>query len=1025
MKTNCPISPRPRCWSRGFASFTCRVLAVLAFFLGFGAVFAENTNLLTNPGFEAGQTGWSGAVRGSVAVVVTDAAVAHAGNNYISNYNAGGWSSASQGDSRGGWSTGVTIPVSDQRFYRLSAYVRVPNGSSTPADITLRYRFEPSGNRVDVGQQTISTENWTFLQSGWIAPAAGDTYMSYWEVHSLANGVVFYADDCGLEESDGCTITGVVRDDTATPVVGAQVQLKLAGTTVKTTTTAAGGTYAFHVEPVGGTAYTLNASKLNYSSPAADVNATTVAPPAIASAPDIVLTKLPTVLVSGGVTNGANNSPVVGATVTILASGGSHTTTTDTLGRYSFEVAPNTDYYVVARKLPLSAPAQPINPSANLTVDFTLTDSLLVGLHADPLPAGTLAAWPNTGSLGGQFVPLSAALPVAGQSGVYRAVSFNSTPMALTNSAAGALTPAPADITGTTASYTVSAWLFDPDTLPDQQTYVAWAKRGGPAGSNCELGYGTSPAYGAVGHWDAPDMGFSTPPTGGAWHNVIVTWDYLTGVESVYVDGALSKNSPVKSLDIAGALPITLGAGYWIDAGSGALATDIPLTASIAQLEIFGMPATPSEAYWLFTNNVPPARTTGTISGSVATTDSTAPSGFAVTATDAGGNVAAQEVTAAPGTYSLTVAPGTYTVKAIKSGYVTMPAPQSATVATGGSANLTAFTATPTRVSGTLVDATTGAAIYNGVVQVGGKGGVAMITDQAGAYNLPGTGCGGVEVFADALNYHCRSLLLTNGGALLKTIALTTQLETGAITNGGFEAVDAGLPTSWIQGWDLTAPAVTEFWATNVPYAGTNSAFVTGAVAYEPMSQFIPADQASVYNCYLKAVGTNMTTTTWFPMFAFRGGDFGEIKGWISGEPAPYEGWAHSAPPNWMQYLLFHTYSGDATQPFVRIAPPPGAVWLSATFCFSAGGLSSDQGVFVDDVVMDKVPATVPVEIVGPDLPPSLSIQRVGHDIRLTWSQGTLLEASSLTGAWTTNNASSPYTITNPSGVKFYRLIVK
>lgn len=991
---------------------------------------AQGANLLTNPDFESGQTGWSGVVRGSTVAVITNASIAHSGNNCISNYNAGGWSSASQGDSRGGWSTGVTIPVSDAKFYKLGAYVKVPGAATTPQDITLRYRFEPSGSRVDVGLQNIATENWTLLESGWISPGAGDTYMSYWEVHSMANAVAFYADDCSLEESDGSAITGLVKDDAGTPVVGAQVQLKLTGTTVKTTTSAAGGTYTFHVQPVAGTAYTVNASKLNYASPALDVDVTTVAPPAVATALDIFLTNLPTVTVSGGVTNSANGAAVAGATVTILGSSGSQTTTTASNGKYSFTVAANANYYVTARKLPLSAPAQLINPSANLTVDFSLSSALLVGVYAEPLTSGSISAWANAGTLGGQFVPFGATTPVAGQSGIYKSVSFSDNPMILTNVAAGGLIAAPSDITGASASFTVNAWLFDPDaTLPDQQTYISWAKRGGPDGSNCELGYGVNGSYGAAGHWGAADMGFTTPPTGGAWHNVVVTWDYFSGVESVYIDGVLSKNSPVKSLDIGAGLPMVLGSGYWFDTGAGAIsATDIPLAASIAQLEIFGMPATADEIAGLYTNNAPVAHTTGTISGSVATTDSTAPSGFTVTAADGGGTVAAQAVTAAGGTYSLVVAPGTYTIKALKSGYVTMPAPQSATVGAGGSVSLSGFTATPTTVSGTLVDATTGAAIYNGVVQVGGKGGVAMITDQTGAYSLPGTGCGGVEVFADALNYHCRNLLMTNVGALSKKIALTAQVETGVVTNGGFEDSVGGLPTAWIQGWDVpTTPVpITEFWTTNVPYSGTNSVFVTGAAAFEPLSQFIPSDAASVYNCYCKAVGTNVAAagTVWFPMFAFRGSDFGEMKGWISGEPAPYEGWSHAAPPTWMQYLQFHTYSGDATQPFVRIAPPAGAVWLSATFCFTGTALTSDQGVLVDDVVMDKVPAVVPLETVAPDVA-TLSIERVGTGVRLVWSQGALLEAASLAGPWTTNSAASPYTIANPVGNKFYRLILQ
>jgi hypothetical protein len=36
-----------------------------------------------------------------------------------------------------------------------------------------------------------------------------------------------------------------------------------------------------------------------------------------------------------------------------------------------------------------------------------------------------------------------------------------------------------------------------------------------------------------------------------------------------------------------------------------------------------------------------------------------------------------------------------------------------------------------------------------------------------------------------------------------------------------------------------------------------------------------------------------------------------------------------------------------------------------------------------------------------------------------------LLEAPDLGGSWTTNTASSPYTITSPAGNKFYKVIVK
>ena len=221
-------------------------------------------------------------------------------------------------------------------------------------------------------------------------------------------------------------------------------------------------------------------------------------------------------------------------------------------------------------------------------------------------------------------------------------MNFNDNPMILTNAALGTYVGAPAEITGAQASYTVSAWLLEPDaTLPDQQTYISWAKRGGPDGSNCEMVYGTNATFGAAGHWGAPDLGWGTPPTGGTWHNVIVTWDYMTGIESDYIDGVLSKSSPVKTLDIAAGLPIILGSGYWWNSTTSALdGTDIPFSGAIAQVEIFGAPATSDDVARLAAAG-PVAHPTATIQGKVVTSDASAPSGFNITVTDGSGTVQA------------------------------------------------------------------------------------------------------------------------------------------------------------------------------------------------------------------------------------------------------------------------------------------------------------------------------------------------------------------------------------------------
>lgn len=257
--------------------------AVLLFlFLTAGLNAAVAANLLTNPGFESGITGWSGVVRGSTVSIVTNASVAHSGSNYISCTGLStGWASASQGDAQGGYSTGVSLPISDAKFYKLSAYVKVPGASTTPQVIALRYRFEPSASRVDVGTKTISTEDWTLLESGWLSPAAGDTFVSYWEVHSNTNGITFYADDCALDESAPLVLTGRVVDSGGAGVDNATVSATSTGYSSPSTVTAGGGYYTLSVPP--GT-YTVAANTPGYKG-------STVVPVSASptSAPNIVL----------------------------------------------------------------------------------------------------------------------------------------------------------------------------------------------------------------------------------------------------------------------------------------------------------------------------------------------------------------------------------------------------------------------------------------------------------------------------------------------------------------------------------------------------------------------------------------------------------------------------------------------------------------------------------------------------------------------------------------------------------------
>jgi hypothetical protein len=59
--------------------------------------------------------------------------------------------------------------------------------------------------------------------------------------------------------------------------------------------------------------------------------------------------------------------------------------------------------------------------------------------------------------------------------------------------------------------------------------------------------------------------------------------------------------------------------------------------------------------------------------------------------------------------------------------------------------------------------------------------------------------------------------------------------------------------------------------------------------------------------------------------------------------------------------------------------------------------------------------------------PPSvtISIQKVGSSVQLSWPQGTLLESTNVLGPWSTNGAASPLLINNPDGNKFFKVLVQ
>ncbi|MBK9140500.1 MAG: hypothetical protein IPM17_17365 [Verrucomicrobia bacterium] len=103
----------------------------------------------------------------------------------------------------------------------------------------------------------------------------------------------------------------------------------------------------------------------------------------------------------------------------------------------------------------------------------------------------------------------------------------------------------------------IEVWAYNP-AIADEETLVAWSRRGGPDGSNRAFNYGANPTYGAVGHWGAPDMGWSGTPAAGQWHYLVYTFDGVNTAK-VYADGIL-KTTEILTLNTHPDLPIRLAA---------------------------------------------------------------------------------------------------------------------------------------------------------------------------------------------------------------------------------------------------------------------------------------------------------------------------------------------------------------------------------------------------------------------------------------------------------------------------------
>jgi hypothetical protein len=164
------------------------------------------------------------------------------------------------------------------------------------------------------------------------------------------------------------------------------------------------------------------------------------------------------------------------------------------------------------------------------------------------------SSWPNRAGTG-DFYAAGSPTYVANVEGTGIAgVRFNAEAPAA-DAYEGPLTTA--DLHGS-SDCSIEVWAYNP-AIADEETLVAWGRRGGPDGTNMSFNYGAHDTWGAVGHWGSPDMGWSGPaPAAGQWHYLVYTFDGVSTAK-VYADGIV-RTTEVMTLNTHPDLPIRIAA---------------------------------------------------------------------------------------------------------------------------------------------------------------------------------------------------------------------------------------------------------------------------------------------------------------------------------------------------------------------------------------------------------------------------------------------------------------------------------
>jgi hypothetical protein len=183
----------------------------------------------------------------------------------------------------------------------------------------------------------------------------------------------------------------------------------------------------------------------------------------------------------------------------------------------------------------------------NAQAQVQTAGELFVDVDATAAPLGSLVSITNNGTLGGYFLARGALqnIPNVAFSGGTLSMRFDGSDylQLVTNDVNGVAgpIPAPAGLLGLDPTRTIEVWALNP-AIAGEETMVSWARRGGGNGSNVSFNYGQDAAFGAMGHWGPPDIGWNNTagnaPQRNRWHHLVYTYDGTT--TRVYTNGVLA-----------------------------------------------------------------------------------------------------------------------------------------------------------------------------------------------------------------------------------------------------------------------------------------------------------------------------------------------------------------------------------------------------------------------------------------------------------------------------------------------------